>query len=260
MKKLYYILLSAVAIASLSSCEKDLPLYEDQQAKLNFNLTTSSFNDDGSLKPVGYSFVYEPSTVVEDTIFVKITTMGFLSDQDRALSIKQVPAGSGYTDAVAGTHYKSFDEMGYCIKADSCEAFLPVVIYRDASLQNEDVYLRLQIVDNENFTVGYEQYKEYLLTISDQLSKPTAWDQNFLQYYIGPYCKNFHRFCIDITGKKWDNDWINANASDFNYLSYLANYLYKKLAEYNAEQEAKGLSPLLDDDGNVYEMSTYLLQ
>ncbi|MBR2980623.1 MAG: hypothetical protein IKC67_00665, partial [Odoribacter sp.] len=80
-------ILGGVLLAA-TACEKDLELYDIEDCWLNFSYSENS----GSLVPSesSYSFVYAGSDVTADTIWVEVTTMGFVYDTPRTISVEQV--------------------------------------------------------------------------------------------------------------------------------------------------------------------------
>lgn len=255
MKK-YIFVFSLLATLFVTSCEKDLPLYDDQQARLNFRYTTpgSTVTNLGD-SIVGYSFVYN-SHLTQDTVWLQLRTSGFLSSVDRPFELKQVETGEN--DAVPGVHYVSFDDPEYkqkylVVKADSIDVTVPVILLKDASLNDATYSLRIEVKDNEYFKSGYKELKYKRINFTNQLVKPTYW--NFLMnYYMGSYGKVKHQFMIDNTKYKWDDDYLKSigvhNSSvDQTFLIYIGNKLYKLLNELNAQRAAQGLPDLQEEDG-----------
>lgn len=241
MKKIFY-MIGLMAAAIFSSCEKDLPLYSDSQARLNFYYKDNRVSD--SL--VSYSFSYH-GNVQEDTIWFEVLTMGFPADYDRSFELEQVDG-----DAVAGTHYVSFDDAAikekfFKVKANAVSARVPVVVLRDASLKDKQVKLVVKIKDNGIFAPGYDETNYKIVRITDRLSKPDAWDGR-MDYYFDPYGSVKHQFMIDVTGDMWDDDYINSFIDDFGYVSYLKSKLRVALEEENARRAAQGLDPLAEAD------------
>lgn len=252
--------------AMLGSCEKDLPLYDEQVSRINFyypNVTTETM--DSTLTRTAYSFVFDAEDVKADTVWLEVETMGFVADHDRAVKLVQVDTTAN--NAVPGKHYVAFDDPSlaayYQIPAGMARAKLPVVLLRDASLKDTSVVLKIQLAANENFQPGYPVYQTRVITFSDRLSEPSAWskpryyDPNYpewgtytLSVYFGAYGPVKHRFLIETTGKKWDNDYLEELINgDSNYLNYLIDELQKTLDTLNAKRQAQGLDVLKEADG-----------
>lgn len=259
MKYIQNILISFVLLTGLVACEKDLPVYESKVCQLNFkygttNLTTGEVTEEMRIR--SHSFVLNSGEgVMIDTVWVKVTSMGYLSDQNRAIELQQVLTGE--QDAVADKHYVSFDNAElksryYFLPGNRPEVEIPIVVKRDPSLATDgDVRLKFTFKENENFKLGYPQFAEYTIIISDRLSKPTMWTDCELDYYFGAYGSKKHELMISWTEETWDNTYINtlfyqANYSgtlywvpkDGNYIDYLASWFADKLSKENAERLA----------------------
>lgn len=234
---------------TLLSCEKDLPVYDYEYDALNFNVTL----DDETGEPVEqlFSFVYLEDDVITDTVWITINTQGFIYDFDRGFALMQVSAGDSVRNAVPGVHYKAFDSdisTLYYVPAGMNYVKVPVVVYRDSTLADGDVSLFIEVKTNENFTQGIPAYSQYRLVISNVLTKPANWSD----YYFNTYGPVKHKFMIDQTGLRWDEEFIQEVLDgDFGYIQYLTMLLAQRLNEVNAERTAKGLDVLREADGKA---------
>lgn len=238
--------LAALTPLFFTACEEDLPLYSDHQAYLNFN-----YNYYNSDSVINYSFVYSGGKE-RDTVWLNLTTMGFLSDEDRTFELQQV--ATGVNDAVAGTHYVSFDseeEKPYLvIKAGETTARVPVFVLRDVSLEDTAFNLRVEVKPNGTFEQGYKEQRYKLVTITSQLTKPEEWTM-YMDYYFGEWGPVKHQFMIDATGENWDNNYITSVEYDFGMVSYLISKLDRALEQENARRAAEGLPYLQEADGTL---------
>lgn len=253
MKHLYKLFIFVFFAATFAACEKDLPVYNSTQNRLNFGLSSEADTVQT------YSFVYTGG-VATDTVWYTVRTMGFLSDAARTFELQQVM--TGVNDAQVGTHYVSFDDetlkKRYVIPAGAVRARIPIVVKRDTTLKKQDYNLVFTFKPNNNFDLGYEAYSKVKLIISDKLSKPTAWRYYACTYFFGTYGPVKHQFMIDVTGLKWDNDFLlntlyisNFARMDQAYVTYLVSILQKKLKELNATRAAQGLGKLSEADGSI---------
>lgn len=262
MKRFFVYIMALVGLASLASCEKDLPVYNTPTCRLNFYYDISSTSDfKDKLARSTFSFVYGPDEAVDDTLWFEVETMGFVADYDRPISLEQVTV-EGADNAVAGKHYQGFDtpalQKFYVIPAGKARAKIPVVLLRDASLKSENVVLKFAIKANEYFANGYELYQERTIEFTDQLSEPSYWNKGYGEYdyplsaYIGAYGVVKHKFLIEQTGEKWDDDYIDKlMTGDGGYLYYLIDKMNQRLEEVNAERAARGEGPLCEADGTL---------
>jgi hypothetical protein len=257
---LYRIILVAVFVTAISSCEKELEVYN---AGEGLNFIYESAGD--TVK--NYSFVYVSSALMQDTIWLNVETIGPLSDKTRQFEFEQVQTGSD--DALSGTHYVPFNDPGlqnyYAIPSGKSTASVPVVLKRDASLKTSMVNLLISIKSNENFKLTNPDRNRMKIVFTDQLGKPSCWAY-YCSAYFGEYGPVKHQWLIEQTGNKWDDDYLsnvlgftsstvyqngtNANY-DSGYCAYLSQALTVRLDAYNAERTAQGLEVLKESDGTV---------
>lgn len=250
MKKYIYSIMAAVALFC-TSCEQDLPVYNDPTARLNF------YNESTGDTLTSYCFVYH-NEVPQDTIWMRVTTMGFLADHDRQFELQQVMTGDN--DAEPGKHYVAFDNADlrkyYVIKADSVGAYFPVVVLRHDSESDKIYNLKFTIKDNDEFKVGYNDYLYKYVTITDMLVKPANWG-GLMNWMFGQYGTEKHKFMMKVSGELWDEEYISKNnfdkssIADQNYMFYLSTLFQSELDKENAEREARGEGPLCEANGDV---------
>ena len=259
MKYINNILVAGALIFGLSACEKDLPEYETTVCQLNFKYGTTDISTDkvtDEMREGAHSFKLNSGIGVNvDTVWVRVATMGYLSDEARPFELEQVMTGE--RDAVAGKHYVAFTDAEmqswYYIPAGQAEVLVPIVVKRDPSLETEgDVVLKFTFKENEYFKLGYPEFAVYSIVISDQLAKPTMWTTCNLNYYFGAYGPVKHELMIAWTEQAWDDTYIESlfyeyrysgggvawYPKDGNYISYLASWFAERLAKENAERLA----------------------
>lgn len=244
-------ILSFIALSGplwLASCETELPVYSHPDDALNFAVTLDE--ETGEVVDRNYSFIYAGDAVTQDTIWVTVNTQGFLSDHDRSFELQQITAGEGLKDAQPGVHYQAFDNESLrqhlVISAGKNTQRFPVVLYRHESLQEGDVSLYFQIKPNQHFVQGLMPYRTVKLTISSSLKQPLGWES----YYFGAYGPVKHKFMIDETGLRWDDEFCTS-LTDFGYIQYLAMFLYQRLQQVNAERKKQGLEALKEENGKA---------
>ncbi|MEA5006874.1 MAG: DUF4843 domain-containing protein [Rikenellaceae bacterium] len=259
-KSIYKYLIFSALIYIASSCEKTPEVY-DAGSGLNFYYTSTSDT------LLSYSFVYGPSSMLTDTVWVKVETMGPLSDRDREITIVQQMTGKD--DAVAGTHYVSFNDASlkkyYFMRANRSRDSIPVVLKRDGSLKENSYNLMIRIESNKDFKLISKERNGVRIVLTDQLARPSRW-AIYCSAYFGDYGPVKHKWMIEQTGKKWDDDYLNnvlgfTSSDDYEtgvndnydggYCSYLSQSLVNKLSEYNAGRLAQGLDVLKEADGTV---------
>lgn len=242
MKKTIFLALAIIAL--LSSCEEKLPLYSDSQAYLNFDT-----HKEDTIR--NYSFALSGGKQ-KDTVWVRLNTMGFVSDKPRAFKLKQVPFGK--LNAEAGKHYVGFDtkEMMpyFIVPANAVNVDVPIVVLCDPTLDNDIYNLRIQVEPNGIFMPGYQEQNFFQITITNKINKPALWIKK-IAYYFGDWGPVKHRFMIDATGKAWDDNFIQSIWSDSSYTRYLQSKLKRALDKLNKERAEAGKSMLKEKDGTI---------
>jgi hypothetical protein len=254
MKNIKY-LIFALALVVLASCKKDPYQVYNDLARLQFGPTPNyayiaSHNLLDSTKT--YSFSYGPTTTTQDTVFFDIYIMGNPSTKDRPFTLQQVQLTDGSTNALAGTDYKAFTDATvssvYVIKAGQTHAVVPIVLLRSATLKTTTVTLEVKIAPNVNFQPGDQALIWRKVIFTDRLSQPAAWNASRTTYYLGAYSIVKHAFMIQITGQKWDDDFINTVFADYEQGIYWSSKCKMALADYN---KAHPGNPMLDENGLV---------
>ena len=260
MKKIFNIFVLGLLLVT-TSCEKSLEVFSDTTCRLNFYYReaeiTSNFQP--NMAQGSFSFIYS-GNIQQDTVWVEVESMGLLADYDRPITIEQVDTTA--VMAVAGKHYVPFDDPSlvkyYVMPAGKARTKLPIVVLRDASLKHESVVLKYHIKPNDFFTKGYDVFQTRSLSITDRLAQPAYWTKGYPMYgyyyslynFIGYYGVVKHQFMIDITGKPWDDAFIEEFITgDTNYLNYILNKLVSELDKYNAKRQEQGLDVLREEDG-----------
>lgn len=222
-----------------------------------------------------YSFVYAGSDVVRDTINLQLNIAGNIESADRYFEVKQVKTYGfiyeqdeygNYIDsafielpnqAVPGVHYvdlESYDPLQFVVPADSLYGSFDLVVLRDPSLKLADYSLSLEIQQTSDFLPGYAPRQKITITLSDQVIEPEYWSGfvigNTTVYSVmGYYGKVKHQLLIDVTGKRWNDDFI-ANELTEEYLVFYKNMAVMELERINAERALQGLHKLREDDSN----------
>lgn len=216
----------------LWSCEKALPVYENKDCYIKF------VYENAADSVVNYSFAYGNAMI--DTVWLKVRIMGFTADYDRPILLRQVLTGDN--DAEPGELYVPFGDLAadfYKIPSGAIEAELPVVLKRAPDTDTSDYILKIAFQENAAFQYGSKEASYKKIIISNQLVKPTNWD-NDCSYYLGEWGKRKHEFMIEVTGERWDDEYVDGTWHDYvwndsNYCNYIRNLLVEALEEYNAE-------------------------
>ncbi len=249
----YKIILLLSGMLLLHACNEEYLVYNDvdrlQFGPVPSRLYQASFNYADTLKT--YTFFYEPASLVQDTLYFDLYTIGGPSNVDRPFRLEQVQVPDTM-NAIAGTHYIGFNDNRaanlYVIPAGEVHLRLPVVTLRDPSLKQQGVMLKFQIVQNEHFAPGDPKLTWRMGFITDRLSRPDAWDANMERWYFGPYSEVKHAWMIEATGQRWDQEFIAEVRLDFANIGFWTATLKMLLIDHN---NANPGNPLTDEFGEL---------
>ncbi len=259
MKKIIYLI--GLCSVFLTGCKQEYPFYsEETMPHLNFVYAKNIYGQVTD-SVINYSFVYSGEDVEKDTIWLEVKHIGHIPVADLHFTLGQVVETEG-EQAVPGVHYIPFDApeiTDWCVMpAGKITTKIPLVLLRDASLKNQDIRLRVSIVDGGDYLAGVDGQIQKLLVCSDQLVQPDAWDVYINSFVFGPYSKKKHEFLIKvIKDEQVDNDYFKRirETNDLAYWSYLNKWIKLKLAEYNADPNNTD-TPLRDENGDELNFDT----
>lgn len=253
MKNLKYLFVLAIA-AAFTACKQDQYYLYNDIGRLQFGpepsrIYTTSYNLADTLK--SYTFYYKDATVTQDTVFFDIYAIGGTKNTDRSFTLAQEQLPN-VLNAEPGKHYVAFNDPKvtkfYVIKAGSVHTRVPVILLRDVSLKTSTPKLRFKVVSDANFQLGEPNLVWRKVEFTDRLSQPSQWTASFSQYYFGKYSIRKHSFLIEVTGQKWDDDFINNLYATGGLISYYQMVVKTALIDYN---NAHPGSPLKDENDEL---------
>lgn len=251
MKKFIYIIAVSLSFG-IFSCENEKIMYDYPDNRIGFIFPK---NTDSTLTK---TFVYDEAERVRDTVFIKLKTIGFLYNYDRAITFKQVTVADTI-NAEANVHYLGFDSPEYkgrlCVPADKDTVTIPIILLRDKSLLKETVLLRIAIAENEFFKLGFPKEVVKNVVISEELSMPSDWPKYGTAF--NPYGKVKHRFLIEKSGLPWTNETMEQFKVDLAYFQYLKAEMKIELEKENARLKIEDPDnyPLSEADGTEVKFS-----
>jgi hypothetical protein len=258
MKKIIYIILFSICMVGCS--EKDMLFNDIDRVQMNDTTT------------INYSFVYKVKSVVQDTVYIQINTIGNISQYDRQIILKQIPEYD-YTyirDTQTGqiidtttverpymaepnVHYVDFNNEQlnklYVIKAKQIKASIPIILLRDASLKEHTYRLRIELEKSNDFELGESKARALTIAYSDFLQRFKSWRTDTYSssayYTFGKYSVAKHQFMIDVSGEVIDEEWYQQVIAQQATLHY-RNLFKAALKEFNNNPDniASGKAPL----------------
>lgn len=244
--------------AFLNGCQEAEHLLFDDVARVQMN-------ED---KEILASFYYDDASVVRDTVYLTVNTIGEPENRERRIELEQIPeydvkyvydekgnlADSVVTEkpnkAVPDVHYVAMDaeEMRpfLVIPANAVTAEIPVILLRDASLKHAEYRLCLRLKETSDFLLGERNKLSGTVVFSDKLSIPNFWNPTVERYYFGKYSERKHAFMNEVLQIHVTDDWYKTLSMDYAELKYVRNKLKAALTEYNENPDnlANGLAPM----------------
>jgi hypothetical protein len=239
MKRFTFIYILLPLLVAASCTENKMLSYENDPAVY--------FAGGISGDSLNHSFFLLNTNILRDTVLVKVNTMGELAAEDRPVSIVQTNAGTENA-AIAGVHYVPFDDPDVknlaVVPAGKEFVEIPVILLRDKSLDTTQVRLELTVLANEHFRRGINTKLRFLVTTTNLIEKPAAWDTRWYMFLGRSWGPVKMRFLIDVTGY---TDWYTT-PTDMSLLQYLGNLARQKLIEYNRDHPD---DPLREANGDL---------
>ena len=246
---------------------------------LSCSTDLGSYNGDNMIRFVDnaddvYTFAYYSNEKQADTLKIKLMTIGEVTNHPRTVHYEQVKKkwkykyaeddankiiDSSYVDmdypAEQGKHFEILDahDGTLTVPANANGITVRVIVKReDTDLQKNARELYLRLLPNGDFTIPSPRYGLKKITLSDKLEKPRLWSNKnyFCNLYLGDWSEVKHRFMINVTGWKWDDEFIKyyiRESNDRPLRDYFLTKIKKALNTYNADP--KNNPPLKDENG-----------
>jgi len=195
------------------------------------------------------SFALElPTEVTDSLVLVPVKIQGYESPTDRTVSVKVMEESTAQKDI----HYTIPDQI--TVPANEYIGYIPVTLIRTEDMKIQEVSLKLQLLENENFKVnlwGEElsdnnpnrilSYTEFEISISDILTEPDRW--SVLEKYLGPFSVKKYYLLAEVNEIPLPN--YNVLTSSFwpDFYGHVAVFQAYLDAQKNAG------TPVLEDDG-----------
>ena len=237
LNRIFYCSMVCLATVILTGCEEQqLPTYDVNTHYVHFE---RMWND----RPVRFSF---QTTPLENdyTVRIPVTLIGLAITEDKDYAVSVVTEDEPYK--VGNVEYATtaspavYDiDLAQTFSARVYSDELEITLHNVPDELEEEKCIVLRIENNENFFQGPQEYLISIIYVSNIISQPDWWDDDFSLIYLGPYSDIKYRHFIIATGvsdlSEMDNSEIDA---------YVREYVY-----YLRKQDAKG-TPVLEKDGS----------
>lgn len=237
LKSIYSICI-VCGLSLFTACEENERLVYSLDDRVYFHETEEVLAVEKNIWEKNYSFALQHSSLLEDTLYIKVLLMGCLADYNRTFQVVAIPDS---TTAVCPTHYEILEGL---IPANEYEGYLPVLIKRTEDTKEQSVTLYLEITNDGELAAGNSDAIHFRLSWGDILMRPTHWP-----YYFGAYSNNKYQFAIDVLGlTNWPQADRFSNGSEPDLytaaqLQLFASQLNESYAEYRKTHD-----PIYIDD------------
>lgn len=188
------------------------------------------------------SIVYSFAGKAEDTYTVKlrVNLMGAAADHDRTVRLVVDPK---LTTAKEGTHFDAL-QSSYTLPAGAYTMEIPVVLHGDdPELEGRAFQVALKLEASDDLQPGLSKRLVARIIVSKILTRPSYWEQAYLDYSFGPYSKVKHEHCMLVLGRDFP-----ATYEDYADEYELWEAYGKHMDNYFTEHY-----PILDEHGNAIE-------
>ena len=188
---------------------------------------------------VAYSFAYNLTPVLRDTIFFKMRVTGSAANFPRKISVKAVTDG---TTARAGVDYELPD---ITLAAGATTVDYPVVLLNSPEMLNTSFILKAEIVETSDLKLGSfgnvppneVNYRQIQIEITNRIIRPDTWQDGI----FGTFSATKLRFMIKV---------LNITDFSFEAIGYSGQLSYPILLR-NALAEEEAISgPMIDENGD----------
>jgi len=173
----------------LGSCDKAELVTYDHPANIYFDLDDDE-NPGASLRDsIVYTFAYD-MTKAQDTVFIPVRLSGFRENRERRY---KVAVDQDSSTAAPGTHYEAL-QPSYPMAANAGTAFLPLIVYNTADLEETAVSLVLKLRPSADFGIENPDLIRAKVVVSAQLEQPQWWSM-----WLGAYSRTKHQLFLLVT-------------------------------------------------------------
>ncbi|MAW95390.1 MAG: hypothetical protein CMF33_09205 [Leeuwenhoekiella sp.] len=236
-RKIYFLMLSAltlVGLLAISCSESEELMFDLEKPGVYFyKLAGNEYLDS-----LNYSFVVYPESVVKDTLEeeLRIRVMGTAASFDREINLVVEDSST----AIEGKHFDLPNSI--VMPADAYEVYVSLYLYRTEDLKESEKKIYFTLKSSEYFNAGYTDNLQHIITVTDQLTRPSDWTGGLTDVFYGADSKRKHEFMVQTLGT------VSITMGTGSSISEMMSFQQKMLvalSEYEAEN-----GPMLDENGN----------
>ena len=213
-----------------SACTKEeLPTFSEDRI-LHF--------DQASEYPYRFSFATTPGAN-SYSMKIPMTLIGIVADNDMEFALNVITTGEN--PSTLDTDLYKFESKVFSkgVYNDTLE----VTLVNNSLLKTEKL-LSIEIITNQNFTAGPAENARVDIFVSNILSQPSWWDEDFTTAFLGNYSNDKYTAFIKATGV---SDFADASVDEM--IAYTREFVYylRRLDEAGTPAyEADGITKIID--------------
>lgn len=241
LKNIFYMAGISVCTALAAGCEEqELPTFDTSTHYVHFEKTWDEVTR--------FSFRLNPGND-EYLMKIPVTLIGTCLSESAEYAVSIVTQDDPFV-ANDGTRYATtasdavYDIVSHSFSPGVYSDYLEIRLKNAPELQEEKCIV-LRIGSNGNFIQGPVQYLTSILYVSDIISRPAWWTDNFADLFLGTYSDIKYEHFIIATGlTDIPEDMPVAEISA--YVRMFIYYLREKDAANETVYEADGITKVLD--------------
>lgn len=227
-----YLAMIFFSLTVFAGCQENAHTGFESEGAVYFQLSPNSGG--GIRDSITYSFIGNPEQ--EAQIILRVMLMGDASLQARTFKIA---VDSEQTTAIEGVHYRA-PESVFTLEAGSFYSDIAITLLKADDLDQQTRTLTLTLQAGETLSLGISDRTRARIVFSNIITKPSYWDDYFLDYFFGAWSQVKQQKCAEVLGLVFAEEWIY----DFSYIQNAG-----KLLNYWFEENY----PTYDENGNPIE-------
>lgn len=245
MRYTIYLMLLGMFLLPTACTTDDIDTFVPENY-IYFNVDTE---DDETYPSLSYTFTYMDESVKDTTFEIPVKLAGRFLDKDAAF-VWQV-LNDTVTTATANVHYKILENEKQYIAAGESEGVAKIGLLRVDEMKEKSFDLVLQLVSNDNFSVG--PVDKIKVTITDQLVKPDWWVYSPHSKYLGTYSPTKLLLWMEFMEVTDGTDPFESDQFIV-WITYSSGYTYKSYKDGELKAAIMAFKNWLrDDKGNPYD-------
>ena len=226
-----------IGVWFLGACEKELSTYHGVNG---IGFEKSLLKDS-----IVYSFAFHPDVEIGE-IAIPVEVMGPMTDYDREYRYEI----DSRSTAREGIDYQKLSLVGR-VTSKQVKDTIRIKVIKNIDMLSRAYSIFIRLVPAEDFVIGIDDRNFVKVYVSDILTKPTWWDDWYIDNVMGAYSDKKYRYLIEITGES-DLEALELYKMRSTVLKlryHIEEILAKAELETDPVKKAKMLEEITDENG-----------